>query len=139
MASSIAPDARGEAVPPAGHSGPGDGVLDCPVSQPACIAPVQTLLPGLEELCEGGQRGVLLLAGLLGSPEVQVVLTVRVLVRKYHTWVEESIRQPQDVLLHKVCELQSLTLQYFSYSTFSTAFLTATIVNSNRMKKYCKE
>lgn len=53
--SAVAPDTRGEAVAPAGLSGLSDGVLDCPVSQPARIAPVQALLPGLEELCEGGQ------------------------------------------------------------------------------------
>lgn len=91
--SAVAPDTRGEAVTPAGHPGPGDGVLDCPVSQPACIAPVQAVLPGLEELCEGGQCGILLLAGLLCSQEAHMVTTTRVLVGKHHTWVEELIRQ----------------------------------------------
>ncbi len=90
--SAIAPYTRGEAVPPAGRSGPGDGVLDRPISQPACIAPVQALFPGLEELREGGQCGILLLTGLLGSREAQVVMTARVLVGKHHTWKEELIR-----------------------------------------------
>lgn len=87
--SAVVSNTRSEAVPPAGHSGSGDGVLDCPVSQPAGIAPVQALLPGLEELCEGGQRGVLLLTDLLGSQEAQEVTTPRVLVGKHHTWAEE--------------------------------------------------
>lgn len=87
----VAPDPRGEAVPPTGHSGPGDGVLHCPVGQPACIAPVQALLPGLEELREGGHCGVLLLTRLLGSQKAQVVITTRVLVGKHHTWVENSL------------------------------------------------
>lgn len=95
--SAVAPDTRGEAVTPAGHPGPGDGVLDCPVSQPACIAPVQAVLPGLEELCEGGQCGILLLTGLLCSQEAHMVTTTRVLVGKHHTWVEELIRQLQEV------------------------------------------
>lgn len=100
--SAIASDTWAEAVPTAGHSGPRDGVLDRPVSQPACIAPVQTLFPGLEELREGGQSGVLLLTGLLGSQEAHVITATRVLVGKHHTWVEESVRQLQDVLLHRV-------------------------------------
>lgn len=91
VSSAVAPDTRGKAVPPAWHSGLGDGVLDCPVCQPACIAPVQALLPGLEELREGGQCGVLLLTGLLGSQEAQVVTAMRVLVGEHHTWVEEFI------------------------------------------------
>ncbi|KAF3832889.1 hypothetical protein F7725_026554 [Dissostichus mawsoni] len=77
--SAVAPDTWGQAVPSAGHSGPGHGVLDGPVSQPACIAPVQALLPGLEELGEGGQCGGLLLTGLLGCQEAEVVVTTRVL------------------------------------------------------------
>ena len=92
VSSAVAPDTRGEAMPPAWHSGLCDGVLDCPVCQPACIAPVQALLPGLEELWECGQRGVLLLTGLLGSQEAQVVTAMRVLVGEHHTWVEEFIR-----------------------------------------------
>lgn len=63
----VAPDTRCKVMTPTGHPGPGDGVPDCPVSQPAGIAPVQAVLPGLEELGDGGQCGVLLLAGLLGS------------------------------------------------------------------------
>ena len=90
--SAVGPYTRGEAVAPAGHPGPRDGVLDRPISRPACIAPVQALLPGLEELCECGQCGALLLTGLLGPQEAEVVLTPRVLVGKHHTWVEESIR-----------------------------------------------
>ena len=90
--SAVAPDTWGQAVPSAGHSGPGHGVLDGPVSQPACIAPVQALLPGLEELGEGGQCGGLLLTGLLGCQEAEVVVTTRVLVGKHHTWVEEMMR-----------------------------------------------
>lgn len=100
--SAIAPDTWCKVMTPTGHPGPGDGVPDRPVSQPACIAPVQAVLPGLEELGDGGQCGVLLLAGLLGSQEAHVVTTTRVLVGKHHTWVEESNRQLQDVLCKKL-------------------------------------
>ena len=84
--SPVAPNPRSEVVPPARPSGPGDGVLDRAVGQPAGIAPVQTLLPGLEELREGGQRGVLLLTDPLGFQEAQVVTTLMGLVGKHHTW-----------------------------------------------------
>lgn len=98
LPSAVAPDTRGEALTAARHPGPSDGVLDCPVSQPARIAPVQALLPGLQQLCEGGQCGVLPLAGPLGSQEAHMVTTTSVLVGKHHTCVEESIRQLQVVL-----------------------------------------
>lgn len=69
VASAIAADPWREAGTPAGHPGPGDGVADGPISQPSGIAPVQAFLPGVEELCEGGQGGALFLTGLLGSQE----------------------------------------------------------------------
>lgn len=37
-----------------------DGVADAPVSQPACIAHIQTSLPGQVQLSCGGQQGPLL-------------------------------------------------------------------------------
>ena len=89
LPSAIAADSRGQAVTPAGRPGLSDGVLDRAVGQPAGVAPVQALLPGLEELREGGQLGTLLLAGLLSSLEAHVVTTTRVLVGKHHPWVEE--------------------------------------------------
>lgn len=85
LPSAVAPDTRCEAVTPARHPGPSDGVLDRPVGQPARVAPVQAFSPGLQELCEGGQCGVLPLAGLLGSHEAHMVTTMRVLVGKHHT------------------------------------------------------
>lgn len=70
------------------HPGLGDGVLDRPVSQPTSVAPVHALLPGLVELCKGGHGGVLLLTGLLGSQEAQLVAATRVLIGEHHTWVQ---------------------------------------------------
>lgn len=85
VAAAVAPDPRGKTVPPTRYSRLSDGVLHCPISQPASIAPVKPFLPGLEELLEGGQGGALLLTGLLGPLEVEVVASTRWLVRKYHT------------------------------------------------------
>lgn len=82
--SAVAPHAGGEAAPAAWRPGPGDRVLHRPVGQPAGVAPVQAFLPGPEELWEGGQCGVLLLTGLLGCREAEVVMTTRVLVGKHH-------------------------------------------------------
>lgn len=82
----VAPDSRGSAVTPTRHPGPGDGVLDSPISQPASIAPVQTFHPGLVELCKGGQCGILFLTGLLGSQETQLVTATGMLVGEHHPW-----------------------------------------------------
>lgn len=57
-------------------------VLDRGVLQPASVAPVQTLLPGTEELLKGSHHGVLLLAGLLGLVEVELVAPFTGLVGK---------------------------------------------------------
>ena len=86
VATTVTPNPGGEAESPTGPSGLGDGVLHCPVSQPACVAPVQTLLPGLEQLLKGGQSGVLLLADLLSIMVGQIVAPVRRLVGKHHNW-----------------------------------------------------
>lgn len=40
MPFAIATDPWGEAGTPAGHPGPGDGVVDSPIGQPSGIAPV---------------------------------------------------------------------------------------------------
>lgn len=93
LSSAVASDSWGEVISSTGHSGPGDGVLDCPIGQPACVAPVEAFFPGLEELREGGQCGVLLLTGLLGTQEAQMVTSTRVLVGKHHTCVMELTRQ----------------------------------------------
>lgn len=94
LSSAVAPDSWSKAVSSTRHSGPGDGVLDRPISQPACVAPVQAFFPGLEELSKGSECRVLLLTGLLGTQEAQVVTSTRVLVGKHHTCVVELIRQP---------------------------------------------
>lgn len=88
VTAAVAPDSWAAAVTTAGHPGLGDGVLDRPVSQPASVAPVQALLPGLVELCKGGHGGVLLLAGLLGSQEAQLVAATGVLIGEHHAWVQ---------------------------------------------------
>lgn len=59
-------------------------VLDRGVLQPAGVAPVQTLLPGTEELLKGSHHGILLLAGLLGLVEVELVAPFTGLVGKNH-------------------------------------------------------
>lgn len=100
----VAADTRGEAGSPAGLPGLCDRILDCPISQPAGIAPVHSLFPTLEELCDGGHCRVLLLTGLLGPQEAQMVTTMRVLVGKHHTWVEDSIRHQNIYVDFKVCQ-----------------------------------
>lgn len=86
MARAIAADARGEVHPTAGLAGQADGVLHGAVGQPARVAPVQPLGPGLEELVEGGKDGTLLLAHLLGFMEVEAVLPVGRLVGEHDAW-----------------------------------------------------
>lgn len=86
MTDAVATDARGQSRPPAGFPGLSDGVLHCAVCQPAGVAPVQAVLPGLEELLKGGQDRVLLCTGLLGFLEIEEVASVRGLVREHHTW-----------------------------------------------------
>ncbi|KAG7232824.1 hypothetical protein INR49_008054 [Caranx melampygus] len=92
VSSAVAPNTWEGAVSPTWRSRLGDGVLDRPVSQPARVAPVQTVLfPSPEELGERGHRGVLLLTYLPSSGEAQVVTTLGVLVGKHHTCVKEVI------------------------------------------------
>lgn len=86
VAWTIAADARGEVQPTAGLAGQVDGVLHGAVGQPARIAPVQPLTPGLEELVEGGEDGTLLLAHSLGFVEVEPVLPMRRLVGEHDAW-----------------------------------------------------
>lgn len=84
----VAAEPRGEEGPPAGHPGPGDGVADGAVGQPAGVAPVQALLPGAEELGQRGQGGPLLLAGTPRPQEAEVVAPAGVLVGEDHAWGE---------------------------------------------------
>lgn len=86
VARAIAADARGEVHPTAGLAGQADGILHGAVRQPACIAPVQPLIPGLEELVEAGEDGTLLLAHLLGFVEVEPVLAAGRLVGEHDAW-----------------------------------------------------
>lgn len=53
--------------------GLGDGVLHRAVVQPASVAPVQAVLPGVVELLEGGHHSILVHAGFLSIVEVQVI------------------------------------------------------------------
>lgn len=66
----IVSDTRHRILPPAGLPGLGDGVLHRAIAEPASIAPVQPWPPGLVELVEGGNDGVLVQAGLLSLVEV---------------------------------------------------------------------
>lgn len=86
VAWAIAADAGGELQPTAGLAGQADGVLHGAIGQPARIAPVQPLAPGLEELVEGGEDGTLLLAHSLGFMEVELVLPSGRLVGKHDAW-----------------------------------------------------
>lgn len=82
----IIPDARHRVLPPTGLPGLGDGVLHGAVAEPARITPVQPGPPGLIELIEGGDDGVLVQAGLLSLVKVQVVTTQPRRVGEYDTW-----------------------------------------------------
>lgn len=86
VAWAVAADARGEVQPTARLAGQADGVLHGAVSQPACVAPVQPLTPGLEELVEGGKDGALLPARLFGFVEVEPVLPAGRLVGEHDAW-----------------------------------------------------
>lgn len=86
VAGAVAADARGEVQPSAGFAGQADGVVHGAVGQPARVAPVQTLAPGLEELAEGGDEGALLPARSLGLVEVEAVLPAGRLVGEHHAW-----------------------------------------------------
>lgn len=86
VAWAVAADARGKVQPTTGLAGQADGVLHGAVSQPARVAPVQPLAPGLEELVEGGKDGALLLAHLLGFMEVESVLPAGRLVGEHDAW-----------------------------------------------------
>lgn len=86
VAWTVAADARGEVQSSAGLAGQADGVLHGAVSQPARIAPVQPLTPGLEELVEGGEDSTLLLALSLGFMEVEPVLPAGRLVGEHDAW-----------------------------------------------------
>ena len=87
----VVADPRGQALASAGHPGPGDGVLDRPVRQPARVAPAEPVLPGLEELVEGGQGGVLLLTDLAGPLVVELVASARRLIGEHHTWKGQNV------------------------------------------------
>lgn len=82
VALSVAPDPRGQSSSTAGLPGERDGVLDCAVRQPPRVAPVQALLPRLEELLKGGNGGILLFTGPLGHVEVERVAATVWLVRE---------------------------------------------------------
>lgn len=86
VAWAVAAHARRQTQAPAGLPWQGDGVLHRAILQPASIAPVQALLPGTEELLEGGYHSVLLLTGLLCLGEVELVATLGRLVGKDHAW-----------------------------------------------------
>lgn len=86
MAGAVAADARGEVHPAAGFAGQADGVMHGAIGQPARVAPVQPLAPGLEELVEGGDEGTLLLAHSLGFVEVEAVLPAGWLVGEHDAW-----------------------------------------------------
>lgn len=63
-----------------------DWILDCPVSQPASVAPVKPVLPFGEKLFERSQSGILILTRLLGIKEVQMIAPFMRVVGEYHTW-----------------------------------------------------
>lgn len=86
VARAVAADARGEVQPTARLAGQADGVLHGAIGQPARVAPVQPLAPGLEELVEGGEDGALLLAHSLGFMEVEPVLPAGRLVGEHDAW-----------------------------------------------------
>lgn len=82
----IGPDARPSAGATTRATGDVDGVLHRAVTQPAGIAPVQTVPPGLVELLEVGHHGGLVHTGLLGVREVEVVAAQTWKVREHHPW-----------------------------------------------------
>lgn len=86
VAGAVAADARGEVHPATGFAGQADGVMHGAIGQPARVAPVQPLAPGLEELVEGGDEGALLLAHSLGFMEVEAVLPAGWLVGEHDAW-----------------------------------------------------
>lgn len=61
-----------------------DWILHGAVSQPAGVAPVETLLPRREELLKRSKSGVLILARLLGPEEVKMVASLLRVVGKNH-------------------------------------------------------
>lgn len=68
-----------------------DGILHRTVGQPAGVAPIQTVLPGGEELLKRGQRGLLVLARLLGLEEVESVASSWGVIGEHHTYVEGEV------------------------------------------------
>lgn len=73
--------------------GVGDGVLDGAVLQPASVAPVQSIQPGLVELGMGGQDGILLLTHILSLVVVELVAPHPWVVGEHHTWRKERERE----------------------------------------------
>lgn len=86
VAGPVAAHAGRQAQAAAAPPGQRDGVLHRGVLQPAGVAPVQALLPGPEQLREGGHRRPLGLAGLLRLLEVELVAPLGGLVGEHHTW-----------------------------------------------------
>lgn len=85
VALAVAANTGRQAEASAGLPGQRYRVLHRGILQPAGIAPVQALLPGTEELLKRGHHSVLLLAGLLGLVEVELVAPFSGLVGKNHT------------------------------------------------------
>lgn len=69
----VASDARPVAGAAAGPPGVDNGILDCAVTQPASVAPVQAVSPGIKQLIGACNHGTLLGTGLHSVGEVQVV------------------------------------------------------------------
>lgn len=69
----VAPEAGPVVGAAAGPPGVDDGVLHRAVAQPARVAPVQAVPPGVEQLIVARNHGTLVHAGLHGVGEVQVV------------------------------------------------------------------
>lgn len=74
----------------AGPSGVDDGVLDCAVTQPASVAPVQAVAPGTIQLIVARNHGTLFLTGLHSTGEVQVVAASVGGVWEHNTWVRQK-------------------------------------------------
>lgn len=82
---SIISEARCALGSTAGFSGFGDGVLHCTIIQPAGVAPVQTIHPGLVQLFKGGNYSTLIYACLHSVVKVQVVAAMMGKVWEYNT------------------------------------------------------
>lgn len=73
VSQAIVANARHRVLASAGFSGGVDGILDCAVTQPAGVAPVQLFSPRVIQLIKGRHDGILVTTCPLSVVEIEVV------------------------------------------------------------------